>query len=71
MLVVGAEAVLTQAPTLNCPTIGGGYAEPGNGFKDIALGHRKSAESLWRRRQQTKCVILKESHAYGDVDDSL
>ena len=49
---VGAHAVLIQAPTFDCPTNGGGYPEPSNGFKVIAMGHRKSAPGLfWRRCQ--------------------
>ena len=41
---VGADEVLTQAPTFDCPTIGSCYPEPSNGFKVIPLGHMKSAD---------------------------
>ena len=44
-LVVGADADLIQAPTFDYPTHGGGYPEPTNGFKVIALGHRKLAQT--------------------------
>ena len=40
---VRAEADWTQAPTFDCPTLGGCYFSPTNGFKVIPLGHMKSA----------------------------
>ena len=38
-----ADADLTRAPKLNCPTIGGFYPSTSNGFKVTAQGHRQSA----------------------------
>ena len=38
-----ADADLTRAPKLNCPTIGGCYHSTRNGLKAIALGHSKLA----------------------------
>ena len=32
-LTIGADSDLIQAPTFDCPTIGGGYPEPSSGFK--------------------------------------
>ena len=44
-LTVDAEAALTQVPTFDCPNIGGGYPDPGNGFKVNAQCHRKSSQA--------------------------
>ncbi len=43
-LTIDAEAALTQVPTFDCPTNGGGYPEPSNGFQVIAQGHMESAD---------------------------
>ena len=57
-MLIGADAVLTLAPKLNCPTIGGCYPQPSNGFKVIALGHRKSADWVNLTSASTSTLVL-------------
>ena len=43
-ICIGVHVDLTEAATFDCPTLGRCYPEPTNGFKAIALGHRRSAD---------------------------
>ena len=53
---VGADADLTQAPTFDCPTIGGCYPATSNGFKVLGLSHRRSADWINLASASTACV---------------